>query len=77
MIINKKKVRFFISIFFKKKGYMKILKYIGNPVNPSTQFFGMSSVERSGRGLRVDPERPFLLTLKKQGVGAVEGSILP
>jgi hypothetical protein len=33
MIMNKKKVRFFISIFFKKKGYMKILKYIGNPVN--------------------------------------------
>lgn len=33
MIVNKKGVRFFISIFFKKKAYIKILKYIRNPVN--------------------------------------------
>ena len=29
---------------------------------------------RSGRRLRVDPERAFISVLKKQGLGAVEGS---
>jgi hypothetical protein len=39
---------------------------------PSARDFGVSSVERSGRGLRVDPERRFLTPPSKAGLGAVE-----